>query len=269
MVELPDYTLIGADGPTRLVDIFAGRSQLIVYNHMWTDGAEWQCGGCTGFTSQFTRLEGLGAFDARFVIVTPGPIKEALAYKQLVGNTMSWYSTENSSFGADVGAPPGAGFGVNGPQDWHNRNPEVLRFSMTAPGDPIQLVQGIPFGPHGADPDEMAGVIHLDTGAFDDGRPMAGPAAHSDILTVPTSDAWRNVLAVINFLNWFDTQHPSFAGPARASGQLGDPPGSPVLPFRPLPSLEHRTTPLPARSGRRALSRSTTRPLPRRGRAPK
>ena len=48
MVELPDYTLIGPDGPIRLVDVFDGRSQLIVYNHMWSDGAEWQCGGCTG-----------------------------------------------------------------------------------------------------------------------------------------------------------------------------------------------------------------------------
>ncbi|HWS92658.1 MAG TPA: DUF899 family protein, partial [Mycobacterium sp.] len=55
MVELPDYTLIGADGPIHLVDVFGGRSQLIVYHHMWSDGAEWQCGGCTGFTSQFTR----------------------------------------------------------------------------------------------------------------------------------------------------------------------------------------------------------------------
>ena len=30
MVELPDYTLIGPDGPVRLVDVFDGRSQLIV-----------------------------------------------------------------------------------------------------------------------------------------------------------------------------------------------------------------------------------------------
>lgn len=40
MVELPDYTLIGKDGPVRLADIFEGRSQLINYNHMWDDGAE-------------------------------------------------------------------------------------------------------------------------------------------------------------------------------------------------------------------------------------
>src|ERR1700752_2552320 len=56
MVEMPDYTLIGADGPVRLADVFGGRSQLIVYNHMWEDGAEWQCGGGPGFTAQFTPL---------------------------------------------------------------------------------------------------------------------------------------------------------------------------------------------------------------------
>ena len=31
MVELPDYTLEGEDGPVRLVDVFAGRRQLITY----------------------------------------------------------------------------------------------------------------------------------------------------------------------------------------------------------------------------------------------
>src|SRR5919107_4366591 len=113
MVELPDYTLDGEDGPTRLVDVFDGASQLIVYHHMWFAGEQWQCGGCTGFTAQFTRLEFLQNYDARFVVVTQGPIDEALAYKRRVGNKMTWYSTANSPFGTDMGAPPGGGFQVN------------------------------------------------------------------------------------------------------------------------------------------------------------
>ncbi|MFO7165543.1 MAG: DUF899 family protein [Mycolicibacterium hassiacum] len=113
MVRLHDYTLIGADGPVRLVDVFAGRSQLITYHHMWSDGAEWQCGGCTWYTSQFTRLEFLDNFDARFVVVTNGPIEQALAYREKVGNRMEWYSSAQSSFGADVDAPPGGGFAIN------------------------------------------------------------------------------------------------------------------------------------------------------------
>ncbi|MBR7831950.1 DUF899 domain-containing protein [Actinospica durhamensis] len=113
MVRMPDYTLDGEDGPVRLADVFEGRSQLIVYNHMWFPGKKWQCPGCTGFTSQFTRLEFLDSVDARFVIVTQGPIDEALAYKRRVGNKMTWYSTTNSAFGTDVGAPPDGGFAVN------------------------------------------------------------------------------------------------------------------------------------------------------------
>jgi predicted dithiol-disulfide oxidoreductase (DUF899 family) len=113
MVEMPDYVLEGADGPIRLVDVFEGKPQLIVYNHMWFPGEEWQCGGCTGLTSEFTRLEFLDNWDARFVIVTQGPIDEALAYKAKVGNKMTWYSTADSPFGDDVGAPLGGGFQVN------------------------------------------------------------------------------------------------------------------------------------------------------------
>jgi predicted dithiol-disulfide oxidoreductase (DUF899 family) len=149
MVALPDYTLQGEEGPVRLAEVFAGRSQLITYHHMWSQGAEWQCGGCTGFTSQFTRLDFLSAYDARFVIVTQGPIDEALAYKEKVGNTMTWYSTAGSSFGADVDAPPGGGFGVNvflrdGDRvyrTWHTNGRGTEQLSHTFP-----LIDLLPYG---------------------------------------------------------------------------------------------------------------------------
>jgi len=46
-------------------------------------------------------MEFLGRYDAGFVIVTRGPIGEALAYKRRTGNKMTWYSTANSPFGSD------------------------------------------------------------------------------------------------------------------------------------------------------------------------
>jgi predicted dithiol-disulfide oxidoreductase (DUF899 family) len=149
MVELPDYTLTGADGPVRLADVFSGHSQLIVYNHMWSDGAEWQCSGCTGYTSQFVRLDFLDNYDARFVIVTNGPIEEALAYKTKVGNKMDWYSSSDSPFSADVGAPPGAGFAVNvflrdGDKvyrTWHTDGRGTEQLSYTFP-----LIDLLPWG---------------------------------------------------------------------------------------------------------------------------
>jgi predicted dithiol-disulfide oxidoreductase (DUF899 family) len=149
MVEMADYTLIGEDGPVRLVDVFKGRSQLIVYHHMWENGAEWQCGGCTSFTSQFTRLDFLDNYDARFVIVTNGPIDEALAYRDKVGNKMEWYSSAESSFGADVDAPADGGFGVNvflrdGDtvyRTWHTNGRGVEQLTHT-----FALIDTLPFG---------------------------------------------------------------------------------------------------------------------------
>ncbi|APX33626.1 hypothetical protein BH708_13885 [Brachybacterium sp. P6-10-X1] len=149
MVEMPEYTLESKDGPVRLVDLFDGRSQLITYHHMWSPGAEWQCGGCTGFTHQFTRLDFLRRYDARFVVVTQGSIREALAYREKVGNDMDWYSTANSSFGADVDAPPGGGFAVNvflrdGDtvyRTWHTTSRGVEQLSYT-----FALMDVLPWG---------------------------------------------------------------------------------------------------------------------------
>ncbi len=55
----------------------------------------------------FTRLEFLDNYDARFVIVTRGPIDEALEYKRRVGNKMTWYSTDGRR-GQACGLDPGS-----------------------------------------------------------------------------------------------------------------------------------------------------------------
>jgi predicted dithiol-disulfide oxidoreductase (DUF899 family) len=149
MVELPDYTLESAQGPVRLVDVFEGKDQLIVYNHMWAPGQEWQCPGCTWFTSQFGRLELLDNWDARFVIVTQGTIDEALAYKDRVGNPMTWYSTAESPFGADMGAPPGGGFQMNvllrvGERVYRTYNTQGR--GTEQPGYMFALIDLLPFG---------------------------------------------------------------------------------------------------------------------------
>jgi len=147
MVALPDYTLVGADGPVRLVDIFDGKSQLITYHHMWFTDEEWQCGGCTSYTSSFTRLGFLENYDARFVIVTPGPIDQALAYAARVGNTMRWYSTADSQFGTDVDADGGFGLNVflrDGDtvyRTWHTSGRGVEQLTYT-----FALADVLPYG---------------------------------------------------------------------------------------------------------------------------
>ncbi|BBX13282.1 hypothetical protein MNVM_23630 [Mycobacterium novum] len=149
VLAMGDYVLEGENGPIRLAEMFDGKRQLIVYHHMWSPGQEWQCPGCTGYTAQFSRLEFLSAYDARFVVVTPGPIDEAIEYKHRVGNQMDWYSTADSTFGADVDAPPGGGFAVNvflrhGDKvfrTWHTTGRGIEQLSHTFP-----LIDVLPYG---------------------------------------------------------------------------------------------------------------------------
>lgn len=120
-----------------------------------------------------------------------------------------------------------AGTGIlNG--DYTNPNPNVQRYSMTAPGDPISVVQslprdvslpdGIPWIPHtvdgqvgnplgglpsATDPDKIPGVTRLDTGYYGrdgahHGEIIVGQNAHGEYWNDPDSDAFHNMVAVIN-----------------------------------------------------------------------
>ena len=83
------------------------------------------------------------------MIVTQGPIDEALAYRRRVGNRMTWYSTANSPFGADIGAPPDGGFAVNvflrdGEKvyrTWHTNGRGTEQLSYT-----FALIDVLPYG---------------------------------------------------------------------------------------------------------------------------
>ena len=85
---------------------------------------------------------------------------------------------------------------------WHNPNPDVQRYSLTAPGDPIHYSQSLPDNPHGGDPDDTPGVTRLDTGYHgpdENGHraPVEGLAGHGSYWNDPGSDAFGNIVKVI------------------------------------------------------------------------
>jgi predicted dithiol-disulfide oxidoreductase (DUF899 family) len=99
MVEIdPTVELIGATGPTTLVDAFEGRSQLIAYYFMWYPGhaAADQCEGCTLFTSQVAQFAYLHSRDITFAVLCQGPYQESSRYRDFLGWTMPWYSAQPS-----------------------------------------------------------------------------------------------------------------------------------------------------------------------------
>ncbi|HEY3607744.1 MAG TPA: alpha/beta hydrolase [Pseudonocardiaceae bacterium] len=93
--------------------------------------------------------------------------------------------------------PAGMGHNVFLPSDLHDTQANVQRYSMSAPYDPINSIQGVQvFGlGHGADPNTFPGTTDLATGNYANGQPIMGLAAHNGVLT-PGSDAWKNMNGV-------------------------------------------------------------------------
>ncbi|MCE7988574.1 MAG: DUF899 domain-containing protein [Caldilinea sp. CFX5] len=100
----PTTKLIGADGPVSLIDVFAGRSQLIAYFHMWHTGrpAAEQCEGCTFNTAQINELSYLHSRDVSYATFCEGPYAESARYRDFMGWTMPWYSVPPESVAALV-----------------------------------------------------------------------------------------------------------------------------------------------------------------------
>jgi predicted dithiol-disulfide oxidoreductase (DUF899 family) len=108
MVEFdPSVEVVGPDGPVPFLDVFQGRDELIVYKHMWWDGAphQGQCEGCTFAAWQLRDASYLHARGVSFAILTSGRWEEVAPYLDFMGYTQPWYSVR------DVAAPVGRGMG--------------------------------------------------------------------------------------------------------------------------------------------------------------
>jgi len=98
----------GADGPVPFIDLFQGRDELLVYKHMWWDGAPHQ-GQCEGCTVAAWHLNDaalyLNARGVSFAMLTTGRWDEVAAFTEFMGYTQPWYSVR------DVAGPAGGDMG--------------------------------------------------------------------------------------------------------------------------------------------------------------
>lgn len=107
-----DYALQGADGPATLLDLFAGRRQLIVYSFMFGPEHPEPCSGCSMFVDNLVRLEHLHARDTSFALVSRASVAEQQAFKRRMGwDEVPWYSVAGTTFNEDFGVR--RGFGLN------------------------------------------------------------------------------------------------------------------------------------------------------------
>jgi predicted dithiol-disulfide oxidoreductase (DUF899 family) len=99
--------VVGPDGPVPFVNLFQGRDELVVYKHMWHDGAphQGQCEGCTLAAWHLKDAVYLNNRGVSFAIVTTGRWDEVTSFVEFMGYTQPWYSVR------DVAAPVGNDMG--------------------------------------------------------------------------------------------------------------------------------------------------------------
>jgi predicted dithiol-disulfide oxidoreductase (DUF899 family) len=100
------YTFDGSDGKSTLLDLFDGRSQLLLYHFMFGPNQELGCNGCSMFVDQIGHLAHLHARDASFALVSRAPYEKIARYKERMGWTIPWYSSFESDFNVDFGVSP-------------------------------------------------------------------------------------------------------------------------------------------------------------------
>jgi predicted dithiol-disulfide oxidoreductase (DUF899 family) len=97
-----DYVFTTPDGEKSLAELFAGRSQLIVYHFML--GPDWEegCRGCSFVSDHFDgAVAHLGARDVTLTAVSSGPLKKISAFKKRMGWKFPWVSSQGSTFNHD------------------------------------------------------------------------------------------------------------------------------------------------------------------------
>jgi predicted dithiol-disulfide oxidoreductase (DUF899 family) len=100
--------VVGPDGPVPFLDLFQGRDELVVYKHMWWDGAphQGQCEGCTTTAWHLQEVDAyLHARGVSYAVLTTGRADEVASYVAFMGYTQPWYSVRG------VDGPAGGAMG--------------------------------------------------------------------------------------------------------------------------------------------------------------
>jgi predicted dithiol-disulfide oxidoreductase (DUF899 family) len=101
-----EYTFETGEGTKALSDLFAGRSQLLVYHFMFGPSVDgWPEAGCPGCSFTVDSLDGdvihLEHHDVTFVAVSRAPLDRLDAHKRRMGWSFPWVSFGESDFNLD------------------------------------------------------------------------------------------------------------------------------------------------------------------------
>lgn len=95
------YRFEGPTGPARLIDLFDGRQQLIVYHFMFLREKNEGCPGCSYMADNLPDLTHLRLRETNLVLVSRAPLAEIAPFQARMGWSTPWYSSFGSDFNYD------------------------------------------------------------------------------------------------------------------------------------------------------------------------
>jgi len=100
-----DYVFDGPNGAAHLIDMFEGRSQLIIYHFMFHPEWDEGCPSCTAGIDEVSKgfVEHLKVRDTTFALVSRAPLAKLERYKAARGWDLPWYSSFGTDFNFDFG----------------------------------------------------------------------------------------------------------------------------------------------------------------------
>ncbi len=99
------YSFDGPRGRLSLTDLFADRSQLIVYHFMFSPDWDEGCKHCSFWADNFNGIDiHLRHRDVSFVAVSRAPLAKIEAFKRRMGWSFTWVSSFGSDFNYDYQA---------------------------------------------------------------------------------------------------------------------------------------------------------------------
>jgi predicted dithiol-disulfide oxidoreductase (DUF899 family) len=98
-----DYLFDTGSGVVPLVDLFDGRSQLIVQHFMFGDDWDAGCQGCSMMADHIGPLAHLHAKDTSLVLISRAPVEKLHAFRERMGWQLPWVSSGATTFNEDFG----------------------------------------------------------------------------------------------------------------------------------------------------------------------
>ncbi len=96
------YVFEGPNGATSLHDLFAGKSQLVVYHFMFDPKDDAGCPHCSFWADHYDgMIPHLAACDVSFAVISRAPQVKLAAFRQRMGWKFTWVSSGSNSFNYD------------------------------------------------------------------------------------------------------------------------------------------------------------------------